>query len=104
MGDPVGAEEGNNLPQKKRGASCKIAWNKRLRQKRAGGMIKSGRPEVIPCVCLRGSRITSWSVCRGRLINSPSGGHSPGCSKVTLTLPQSGGVSPEVPGALHLDT
>lgn len=52
-------------------------------------MIRSGRPEVILCVHLRGSRITSWSVCRGCLINGPSAGHSPGCSKVTLTLPQS---------------
>lgn len=52
-------------------------------------MIRSGRPEVILCVHLRGSWMTSWSVCRGCLINGPSAGRSPGCSKVTLTLPQS---------------
>jgi len=55
MDNPVGEEEGNNSSRKERGASSEIAWNKRLRQKRAGGMIRSGRPEVILCVCLWGS-------------------------------------------------
>lgn len=37
MGDPVGVEEGNNSSQEEREASREIAWNNRLRQKRAGG-------------------------------------------------------------------
>lgn len=51
MVDPVRVEEGKNSSQKEQGASSKVAWNMRQRQKRVGGMI---RPEVTLCVCVCG--------------------------------------------------
>lgn len=65
MGNPVGAEEGNNSSQEEREASSETAWNSWLRQKRAGGMMRSGRPEVILHECLRGSQTASRSACEG---------------------------------------
>lgn len=104
MGDPVGAEEGNNSSWKERGASSEIAWNKWMRQKRAGGMMRSVRSEVILCVCPRGCGVTAWSVCRGSQFDGPSAGHSPGCSKMMLTPLQCRGPLSRFPGALRLDT
>lgn len=99
MVDPIRVEEGKNSSQKEQGASSKVAWNMRQRQKRVGGRI---RPEVNHVSV--GESSNSLVSLQGLSNQQPCASHSPGCSKVTRILLQSGGVSPEGPGALHLHT
>lgn len=100
MVDPVKVEEGKNSSQKEQGTSSRIACNMRLRQKRLGAMT---RPEVTLCVSAGGSNNSLLSL-QGLSNQQSCASLSPGCSEVTLILLQSGGVSPEIPGALHLHT